>query len=111
MGIWAGARRQRTLKVMVRILYLLFLKKKKKKNYLFYFCLCWVFVAGRLSLVAASWDGGGYSSLQCMGFSLQGLLLLWSTGSRGAGSVVEVHELSSSNTGSFWKIWLIKRGK
>ena len=27
----------------------------------------------------------GYSSLQCMGFSLQWLLLLWSTGSRASG--------------------------
>ena len=52
--------------------------------YLFiYFWLLWVFVAVRgLSLVAAS---GGYSSLWCMGFSLQWLLLLWSTGSRHAG--------------------------
>ena len=50
---------------------------------LFIFCLCWVFVAARrLSLVAA-W--GGYSSLQCAGFSLQWLLLLQSTGSRHAG--------------------------
>ena len=49
-----------------------------------YFWLCWVFVAAcGLSLVAAS---GGYSSLQCAGFSLQWLLLLWSTGSRHAGS-------------------------
>ena len=38
--------------------------------YLFiYFWLRWVFVAARgLSLVAVS---GGYSSLRCMGFSLQ----------------------------------------
>ena len=44
---------------------------------------CWVFVAVRgLSLVAAS---GGYSSLQCVGFSLRWLLLLWSTGSRRVG--------------------------
>ena len=35
-----------------------------------------------LSLVAAS---GSYSSLRCAGFSLQWLLLLWSTGSRRAG--------------------------
>ena len=42
--------------------------------------LRWVFVAAHgLSLVAAS---GGYSSLQFMGFSLWGLLLLNSTGSR-----------------------------
>ena len=45
--------------------------------------LRWVFVAARgLSLIAAS---GGYSSLWCAGFSLQWLLLLWSTGSRHAG--------------------------
>ena len=52
--------------------------------YLFiYFWLCWVFVAARgLSLVAVS---GGYSSLWCMGFSLQWLLSLRSTGSRCAG--------------------------
>ena len=57
----------------------------KKINY-FYFWLCWVFVAARgLSLVVAS---GGYSSLWCAGFSLQWLLLLRSTGSRHAGSVV-----------------------
>ena len=49
----------------------------------FYFWLRWVFVAAHgLSLVAAS---GGYSSLQCVGFSLRWLLLLWSTGSRHAG--------------------------
>ena len=35
-----------------------------------------------LSLVAAS---GGYSLLQCVGFSLQWLLLLQSTGSRRTG--------------------------
>ena len=44
--------------------------------------LRWVFVSAcRLSLVEAS---GGYSSLRCVGFSLQ-WLLLWSTGSRHAG--------------------------
>ena len=49
----------------------------------FYFWLRWVFIAARgLSLVAAS---GGYSSLQCTSFSLQWLLLLRSTGSRGEG--------------------------
>ena len=48
-----------------------------------YFWLHWVFVAVHgLSLVAAS---RGYSSLQCAGFSLQWLLLLWNTGSRHAG--------------------------
>ena len=68
------------------------LKTVLKKNNLFlinlfilliYFWLHWVFVAARgLSLVVMS---GGYSSLQCTGFSLQWLLLLWSTGSRCAG--------------------------
>ena len=55
--------------------------------YLFiYLWLHWVFIAVHgLSLVVAS---GGYSSLQCAGFSLQWLLLLWSMGSRRAGSVV-----------------------
>ena len=53
-------------------------------KYLFiYFWLCWVFIAARgLSLVATS---RGYSSLRCSGFSLQWLLLLWSTGSRHTG--------------------------
>ena len=47
---------------------------------LFYLQLLWVFFAlRRLSLVAGS---GSYSSLQLLGFSLQGLLLLQSTGSR-----------------------------
>ena len=46
------------------------------------FWLSWVFIAAcGLSLVAVS---GGYSSLQCAGFSLQWLLLLWSMGSRRA---------------------------
>ena len=49
----------------------------------FNFWLHWVFVAAHgLSLVAPS---GVYSSLQCMGFSLQWLLLLRSTGSRHTG--------------------------
>ena len=61
---------------------------------LFYFWLRWVFIAVRgLSLVAAS---GGYSSLRCTGFSLRCLLLLRSTGSRHAGSVVVAHGLSCS---------------
>ena len=58
-----------------------------------YFWLCWVFNAARgLSLVAAS---GGYSSLQCAGFSLWWLHLLRSTGSRRAGSVVVACRVSS----------------
>ena len=43
-----------------------------------YFWFCWVFVAAHgFLLVVVS---GGYSSLSCVGFSLQRLLLLWSTG-------------------------------
>ena len=63
--------------------------------YLFiYFWLCWVFVSVRgLSLVAAS---GGHSSSPCVGLSLSQPLLLWSTGSRRAGSVVVAHGLSCS---------------
>ena len=46
----------------------------------FYFWLCWVFLAAHgLPLVGAS---RGYSSLKCMGFSLQWLFLLWNMGSR-----------------------------
>ena len=63
--------------------------------YLFiYLWLCWVFVSVRgLSLVAAS---GGHSSLRCAGLSLSRPLLLQSTGSRRAGSVVVVHGPSCS---------------
>ena len=65
------------------------------KIYLFiYFCLCWVFVSVRgLSLVAAS---GGHSSSWCAGLSLSRPLLLRSTGSRRAGSVVVAHGPSCS---------------
>ena len=59
-----------------------------------YFWLCWVFVCVRgLSLVAAS---GGHSSSQCAGLSLSRPLLLRSTGSRRAGSVVVAHGPSRS---------------
>ena len=58
-----------------------------------YFWLHWVFTGARgLSLVAVS---GGYSSLQCAGFSLQWLFLLWSTGSRSAGFSSVARGLSS----------------
>ena len=54
--------------------------------FIYYFWLCWVFVSVRgLSLVAAS---GGHSSSRCTGLSLSCPLLLRSTGSRHAGSVV-----------------------
>ena len=63
--------------------------------YLFiYLWLCWVFVSVRgLSLVAAS---GGHSSSRCAGLSLLWPLLLRSTGSRHAGSVVVAHGPSCS---------------
>ena len=62
--------------------------------YYFYFWLCWVFVSVRgLSLVAAS---GSHSSSRCAGLSLSRPLLLWSTGSRRAGSVVVAHGPSCS---------------
>ena len=63
--------------------------------YLFiYFWLCWVFVSVRgLPLVAAS---GGHSSSWCAGLSLSRPLLLRSTGSRRAGSVVVAHGPSCS---------------
>ena len=61
-------------------------------NYLFW--LCWVFVSVRgFSLVAAS---GGHSSSRCAGLSLSWPLLLRSTGSRCAGSVVVAHGPSCS---------------
>ena len=57
--------------------------------FIYYFWLCWVFISvWGLSLVAAS---GGHSSSRCAGLSLLRPLLLRSTGSRRAGSVVVVH--------------------
>ena len=54
-----------------------------------YFWLCWVFVSVcGLSLVAAS---GGRSSSPCAGLSLSRPLLLRSTGSKRAGSVLVAH--------------------
>ena len=59
-----------------------------------YFWLCWVFVSVRgLSLAAAS---GGHSSSRCAGLSLSRPLLLRSTGSRRAGSVIVAHGPSRS---------------
>ena len=59
-----------------------------------YLWLCWVFVSVRgLSLVAAS---GGHSSSRCVGLSLSRPLLLRSTGSRRAGSVIVAHGPSCS---------------
>ena len=63
-------------------------------NLFIYFWLCWVFVSVRgLSVVAAS---GGHSSSWCAGLSLSRPLLLRSTGSRRAGSVVVAHGPSCS---------------
>ena len=63
--------------------------------YLFiYFWLCWVFVSALgLSLVAAS---RGHSSSRCAGLSLLWPLMLRSTGSRCAGSVIVAHGPSRS---------------
>ena len=63
--------------------------------YLFiYLWLCWVSVSVRgLSLAAAR---GGHSSSRCAGLSLSQPLLLRSTGSRRAGSVVVAHGPSCS---------------
>ena len=56
--------------------------------------LCWVFISVQgLSLVVAS---GGHSSSWCAGLSLSRPLLLRSTGSRRAGSVVVAHGPSCS---------------
>ena len=65
-----------------------------KINLFIYFWLCWVFVSVRgLSPAVAS---GGHSSSRCAGLSLSWPLLLRSTGSRRAGSVVVAHGLSRS---------------
>ena len=68
---------------------------KKLFIYLFiYLWLCWVFVSVRgLSLVVAS---GGHSSSRCAGLSLSRPLLLRSTGSTRAGSVIVAHGPSCS---------------
>ena len=77
------------------LLLFFFLMKASLFIYLFYFLgLCWVFVSvPGLSLVAAS---GGHSSSRCAGLSLLRSLLLRSTGSRCAGSVIVAHRLSCS---------------
>ena len=66
----------------------------KKNFYLFIFWLFWVFVSVQgLPLVAAS---GGRSSSRCAGLLLSRPLLLRSTGSRRAGSVIVAHGPSCS---------------
>ena len=74
--------------------------------YLFiYFWLLWVFVAALgLSPVEAS---GGYSSLQCSGFSLRWLLLLGSTGSRARGLQQLWHAGSKAQAQQLWHTGLV----
>ena len=75
--------------------HIFFFFRKLLKFYLFiYFWLCWVFVSVRgLCPVAAS---GGHFSSRCAGLSLSRPLLLRSTGSRRAGSVIVAHGPSCS---------------
>ena len=78
---------QTTWKVPVTIDFFFFF------NLFIYGCV-WVFVSVRgLSLVVAS---GGHSSSRCAGLSLSWPLLLRSTGSRRAGSVIVAHGPSCS---------------
>ena len=64
------------------------------KKLFIYLWLCWAFVSVRgLSLAVAS---GGHSSSRCAGPSLLRPLLLRSTGSRRAGSVIVAHGPSCS---------------
>ena len=63
-------------------------------NLFIYLWLCWVFVSVRgLSLVVAS---GGHSSSRCAGLLISWPLLLQSTGSRRASSVIVAHRPSCS---------------
>ena len=55
-----------------------FFKRETFKNFI-YFWPCWSLLLLALSLVVAS---GGFSSVQCMDFSFQWLLLFQSLGSR-----------------------------
>ena len=70
-------------------MFLFFKMKASLFIYFIYFWLRWVFASVRgLSLVVAS---GGPSSSRCAGLSLSRTLLLRSTGSRRAGSVIVAH--------------------
>ena len=76
------------------LFHLYFLSVCSRTFFFFFLWLHWVFVSVRgLSLVAA---GGGHSSSRCAGLSPSWPLLLWSTGSRRAGSVVVAHGPSCS---------------
>ena len=88
----------RLLTILITVILFYFIFKNFGRNFInlfiYLFLLCWVFISVRgLSLVAAS---GGHSSSQCAGLSLSRPLLLWSTGSRHAGSVVVAHGPSCS---------------
>ena len=62
--------------------------------FLIYFWLCWVFVSVQGPPPAAA--SGGHSSSRCTGLSPLQPLLLWSTGSRHAGSAAVAHGPSCS---------------
>ena len=80
--------------VVFLFIYILFLKFYLFIYLFIYLWLCWVFVSVRgLSPLAAS---GGHSSSRCTGLSLSRPLLLRSTGSRRAGSVIVAHVPSCS---------------
>ena len=80
--------------VPVKCFFLFFLEIHVLIYLLIDWLLCWVFVSVRaLSPVAAS---GDHSSSRCAGLSLSRPLLLRSTGSRRAGSVVVAHGPSCS---------------
>ena len=59
---------------------------KNPSNFFFFFLIYFIFGCVGSSLLCVGFslvvESGGYSSLQCAGFSLQWLLLLQSTGSR-----------------------------
>ena len=68
---------------------------ERKSFYLFiYLWLCWVFVSVRGPSPAVT--SGRHSSLRCTDLSLSRRLLLRSTGSRRAGSVIVAHRPSCS---------------
>ena len=84
---WLGQRRERVLDNAFFFSFLINL-------FIFILWLCWVFVSVRgLSPVVAS---GGHSSSRCTGLSLSRPLLLRSTSSRRAGSVIVAHGPSCS---------------
>ena len=64
-------------------------------------CIGSSLLSAGFSLVVASW---GYSSLRCLGFSLQWLLLLQSTGSRHMRSVVAARGLWSAGLVAPWHV-------